>query len=128
MRWGLAALLVGSILLVAFVLSRASGWSRLARRQPRCGAGGWGRVGWIDYRSCLVVGGDARGLYLVPVLPFRPFHPPLRIPGSEGWSRTHDNACFLLDVVRFDVGSGMPRLQLQPSATRSFDAYRASST
>jgi len=58
----------------------------------------------------------------------QPSNPPLRIPWSERSSRTHDNACFLIDVDRLDLRVGPPRIQLEASATQAFDVYRPSST
>ena len=42
-----------------------------------------GRIGWLAYRNCLIVGVSAEGLYLSVLLPFRPGHSALLIPWTD---------------------------------------------
>lgn len=56
----------------------------------------YARIGKVQYKSCLTVGANERGLYLNVLLPFRFGHPPLLIPwtkitGKEakGWVYTY---------------------------------------
>jgi hypothetical protein len=55
---------------ILFVISRLSGWSRLAERYAATGSVPStlyrfrsAKVGWSGYNNCLTVGGDMRGLY-----------------------------------------------------------------
>ena len=77
--------------LVAFIISRVGGWSALAdyyrSQQPFMGTmfrfqGAQFRFG-TNYNGCLNFGAGAEGLYLVPFVFFRAFHPPLMIPWNE---------------------------------------------
>jgi hypothetical protein len=84
-------LFVGIWLLVMFVLSRASGWSSLANSYPSNEPFSGTVEHWQSaqmratshYNGCLNFGANAHGLYLVPMLLFRSFHPALSIPWSE---------------------------------------------
>ncbi len=78
----------------AFVLSRLSGWSRLARRfranEPFYGESwSWqsASLRWgFHYNNCLTIGANPEAFYLAvtPLLRiFSPFTPPLLIPWSE---------------------------------------------
>ncbi|TWU32629.1 GNAT family protein [Novipirellula artificiosorum] len=79
----------GISLLIAFL----SGWSRLAERYRHdarieckffyCQSG---KIGGVDFNSCLTLGVSERGLLMSVLLPFRAGHPPLPIP----WSDFHD--------------------------------------
>jgi hypothetical protein len=89
------AALVGVYLYVQLLMwgfSRLSGWRVLAERYPLRGAApaprtrlGYGVFrGWIGYNGGLVLGADARGLYVsaMPVV-LAPWHPPIFIPWPE---------------------------------------------
>jgi hypothetical protein len=72
--------------LLAFV----GGWRRLAEHYPHSGPAPAetarfrsGRVGWVNYNNCLIVGAAPTGLYLSVLLPFRPGHAPLLIPWND---------------------------------------------
>lgn len=79
-------------LLVLFLAARLSGWSRMGARfgsgGPFAAAGdrvpfASAQIGWANYNGALEVRASPSGLYLAPILPFRPFHPPLFIPWGE---------------------------------------------
>jgi hypothetical protein len=85
------AFFVGIWILVAFLLSRVGGWSALSSyyraQQPFFGTlfrfqAAQFRYG-TNYNGCLNFGAATEGLYVVPMLLFRAFHPPLLIPWSE---------------------------------------------
>jgi hypothetical protein len=97
------------ILLLAFLISKLSGWSLLAQRfragEPWSGESwSWQSArfrGWCNYNRCLVFGANPEALYLSPMPLFRifsPFSAPLRIPWNEievetgkvlfGWGET----------------------------------------
>jgi len=76
--------------LVLFILSRVSGWSRLARRYEAHAISiepvvrfASARFGVTNYNGVLSIAADDRGFHLVPVRIFRPFHRPLYIPWSD---------------------------------------------
>ncbi|MGZ4816921.1 MAG: hypothetical protein ACXVZV_16025 [Terriglobales bacterium] len=89
--WFFIIAFVGTWILVSFFISRTSGWSTLATiypaQQPFFGTlirfqaaqFRWG----TNYNGCLNFGIGPEGLYLVPMLTFRAFHPPLLIPWSD---------------------------------------------
>lgn len=73
-----------------FLISRRSGWFRLSQQYrydtpftgqqiPFRGA----RIGKARYKGALIFGVSEEGLYLVPIPPFRLFHPPLCIPWKD---------------------------------------------
>jgi hypothetical protein len=75
---------------ILFVISRLSGWPRLAERYAATGSVPStlyrfrsAKVGWSGYNNCLTVGGDMRGLYLAMFPLFRPGHTPLYIPWHD---------------------------------------------
>ena len=76
--------------LICQLLGWMGGWRRLAEHYPHSGAApsgsSWfrsGKMGWVNYGNCLVVGSTPTGLYLATLLPFRPGHAPLSIPWGE---------------------------------------------
>ena len=127
-------LVIGFFILVTVCgLSLAAwigGWSRLARHFRYLGEApsnytGFvsGSVGWIRYRSCLIVGMSPSGLYLSTFFLFRFLHPPLLIPWSSVVSRTRRG--FLLwkrDVFEIEAGSRI-RVGLRASATAGVESY-----
>jgi hypothetical protein len=75
---------------ILFLISRLSGWSRLAERYAATGTVPSevhrfrsAKVGWAGYNNCLTVGGDMRGLYLAMFPLFRPGHTPLFVPWHD---------------------------------------------
>ena len=87
------------------------GWRRLAESFPAKGQPSGkhffmqsGKVGLVNYGSCLTIYSAPEGLYLSVWLPFRLGHPPLFIP----WDAVHNMTTrrFLwVERVVFDVGS-----------------------
>jgi len=87
------------LLAAAFVLlwffglwlgSRVCGWRRLAEHYRStssfdCEMVQWtsARLGFCNYNGVLSVGVSEVGFYVIPVLIYRPFHPPLLIPWTE---------------------------------------------
>ena len=77
--------------LVSFALSRFGGWTTLAGYYPadhpfegpliRFQAAQLRRG--TNYNGCLNFGANYEVLYIVPMLPFRAFHPPLMIPWTD---------------------------------------------
>ncbi|MCE9667967.1 hypothetical protein LY474_09105 [Myxococcus stipitatus] len=123
-------LFVGMWVVISYVAAQMGGWQRLAMRFRSTGPAPRslkrfvsGRFGWVNYNSCLTVGVDEHGLYLVPLFPFRAFHPPVRIPWSEFRSRTRERVFFFFKVDLFDLGPDLPMIQIRSRATRSVDAF-----
>ncbi len=103
------------IALVMWVLSRTSGWARLAQRftasEPFIGESwGWQSArfrGWCSYNNCLAVGANQEGLYVSVMsilMPFRLFHPALMIPWSEIEVETGKMLFGLYDTAKFRIG------------------------
>jgi hypothetical protein len=75
---------------VLFLLSVLGGWRALAKRYP-AGEGddgvsfSWrtGRLGWVNYSSCLNLRVGTAGLRIAVSAPFRPAHPPLFVPWQD---------------------------------------------
>ena len=96
---------------VLFLLSRVSGWSRLAQFYARSETpeGGtefrWqtGMVGVVSYRNCLHIRVLPSGLWLSVAFPLSVGHQRLFIP----WTAVHgqqDGKFLWHEVTRFDVG------------------------
>jgi len=92
---------------VSVLLSRLSGWSRLAERYPAAAEPEGERIVWtsaqlggVSFRSCLNVTLGPSGLYLVPARIFRLFMTPVIVPWSdirfEGFTKVlfFELACF----------------------------------
>lgn len=108
--------------LVLLLLSRISGWNRLARsysrEQTRTAQDGqayrWqsGTVGIVGYRNCLHIGVSASGISLAVAWPLNVGHRDLFIP----WNALHDRIdkkIFWYQVTRLQVGNpALARLQL----------------
>ena len=127
--WLFLPFIVGMFALVSYFLSWVGGWRRLARDYRLERSGGFpsrpfvsGVMGWVNYRGCLTVGGDARGLYLAVLLPFRVGHPPLCIP----WSDVHDRVrekWFFAHWDTMSVGPERVKLHIPSSAMKPLDGY-----
>lgn len=127
--WFPLVLIPGMLVLVSFFLSWLGGWRGLAQHYRLDRGGGFpckhlvsGDMGWVEYRSCLTVGGDERGLYLATLLPFRLGHPPLCIP----WSDIHDRRrkrSFFTNWDTFELGPDRVKLRVQSSATAPLERY-----
>jgi hypothetical protein len=114
-----APLSIGSFLLffvgmwcgISLLLSAMGGWRRLAggfrAGDEPCGKLFFmqsGKVGLVNYSSCLTIHSASNGFYLSVWLPFRLGHPPLFIPWSA--IRNFRPRRFLwFERVEFDVGS-----------------------
>lgn len=78
-------------LVVLHLIALASGWTLLSNHYRFTGEAPRNRWRWqsaqlrfgIAYSGVLQVGVSPAGLFLSAVLPFRPAHPPLRIPWSD---------------------------------------------
>jgi hypothetical protein len=75
---------------VLSILANVGGWSRLAQHyQAQTSFEGkkWhfrsGRMGLVNYKSCLTIGSNNYGLYVAALPLFRIGHPPLLIPWSD---------------------------------------------
>ncbi len=99
-----------------WVLSRLSGWDRLARRFRETGvfygeSWRWQSAqfrGWCGYNNCLTIGTSPEGLHIevmAVLIPFRLFHPPLTIPWNEIEVETGKVFFGLRDTARFRLGS-----------------------
>jgi hypothetical protein len=94
---------------ITWLLSRVSGWQRLAEAFPaRTEPSGRriiasGTVGWVGYRGCLYVHVAPEGIFLSVMWLFSLGHRPLFIP----WKAIHNRQTrrFLWkETVKFDVG------------------------
>jgi hypothetical protein len=116
--WLLPAIIIGFPLVfvplwcgIVFLLSRISGWSRIAARFPGppnpTGTrfdGVTGTVGLVSYRSVLLVHIAAEGLHVVPWKVFTIGHAPIFIPWSEIHRARVRNFPFF-QVVAFEISS-----------------------
>lgn len=101
---------------LSWLLSRISGWHRLAQRYPgshtidgETAALRSGRIGPVNYYSCLKFGISDEGLLISIAPPFRLGHPPLFIP----WSHFHhvkEDGMMYSQKVKASIG--------QPTITR----------
>lgn len=100
---------VGMWCAVCLVLSTMGGWRRLAESFPAKGRPSGkrffmqaGKVGQVNYGSCLTIHSSADGLHLSVWLPFRLGHPPLFIPWSAIRNPTTQRFLWM-ESVEFDV-------------------------
>jgi hypothetical protein len=123
----------GFYLGLMWLLSRAFGWSTLARhyatdREPPGDRRSWegirlGRIGF--YNGCLVIVSSDQGLYLRVFRPFAFGHRPLLIP----WDRIHhlrEGRILGQDATFLEVEAGEDRvaLLLDPPTWRAGERYR----
>lgn len=86
--------------------SRVCGWRRLAEAYPSTSEFNCetrptsARVGSCTYNGILNVGASEAGLYLIPALIYRPFHPPLLIPWDDIDANVHRARFAICDKVR----------------------------
>lgn len=95
--WVFLVFFAATWVLVSFALSRFGGWTTLAGYYPaehpfegkliRFQAAQLRRG--TNYNGCLNFGASYEGLYIVPMPPFRAFHPPLLIPWSDITARPY---------------------------------------
>jgi hypothetical protein len=102
--WLIPFFFVGLWLLVTLIISRVSGWTRLAESyrfdQPFTGTMfRWQSVslGRTGYNNSLQLGVNDQGLYMAPMALFRMFHPPLFLP----WSEVSVQRIRLLKILEF---------------------------
>lgn len=96
---------------ISLLLSAMGGWRRLAEsfaaRDEPTGRHFFmqsGKIGIVNYGSCLTIHSAPSGFYLSVWLPFRIGHPPLFIPWQEVRNVTTRRFLWFERVV-FDVGS-----------------------
>ncbi len=121
--WLFIALFVGTWIIISFALSRASGWAKLAQLYPAGRSFDGELIRFqaaqfryaTNYNGCLDFGSNYEGLYIVPMLPFRAFHPPLLIPWSDISARPFKLWTLWSFVeLRFDRAPELPvRIKLQ---------------
>jgi len=114
---------------VSFLLSRFSGWRRLALmhgtdRPPRGTSFRWqsGSVGLVRYRNCLNIRAAQEGLFISVAWPFRVGHKPLLVP----WSAIHDaqpQKILWRDFTKFQIGT--PPIASVQIPTEVFEAPRS---
>ena len=87
---GIPLLFVLSWLGIVTLLSRVGGWARLARHYRTFESFGgepirfqFGYLGFVRYKGALTFGAEAKGLYIAPLVLFRPGHPPLQVPWGQ---------------------------------------------
>jgi hypothetical protein len=104
-------LFVGMWCAISFLLSAVGGWRRLAESfragDEPCGRLFFmqsGKVGLVNYGSCLTIHTAPNGLYLSVWLPFRLGHPPLFIPWDAVRNATTRRFLWFERIV-FEVGS-----------------------
>ena len=102
-----AALWVG----VGYWIALVGGWRLLAKRfrtQGTFAGEKWnmqsaGMRYLSNYNNALTVGADSTGLFIVPFILFRAWHPPLFVPWTE-ISVTHTTQLFFFKLVELRLG------------------------
>jgi len=82
---------IANWLLIMYVIALVGGWRLLTgrfRAQGPFTGPKWNMQAarmrfFCSYNNCLTVGADSSGLFVVPMLLFRIWHPPLLVPWSE---------------------------------------------
>ncbi|MCG8457046.1 MAG: hypothetical protein MI919_12255, partial [Holophagales bacterium] len=106
-----------ALVYMCFVSSERSGWRELARRYRKRGRFRGPRLRWrsamlndFAFHRTLHLGVGPDGLFLVPVLPVRPFHPPLEVPWvelrSRPFERTYSRGLELASIRSPAAGDG----------------------
>lgn len=102
---------------LTWLLSRISGWSKLAQRYAASGTTSGeqaslrtGRIGAVTYHSCLKFCINDEGFRVAVAWPLRLGHRPLFIPWSDLHNITEDNMMFS-QKVKLSIG--------QPTLTRA---------
>lgn len=98
--------IIGSWLLVIYLIALTGGWRLLAQRFRAAGkiqGRRWSMqsasMRWMTrYNNGLTIGADETGLYIVPTLLFRMGHPPLYIPWMEITAQDKTEFFFLKSV------------------------------
>ncbi|HJX83074.1 MAG TPA: hypothetical protein VJ723_01875 [Candidatus Angelobacter sp.] len=105
-------LVIGQFLLVFYMLALVSGWRVLAQRfraqNPFLGPKWHGQSASLRntgrYNHCLTIGADSSGLFIVPLLLFRLWHPALLIPWTE-ITFERKKVLFLFSVLKLRLGT-----------------------
>ncbi|MEN6622881.1 MAG: hypothetical protein ABFD50_15190 [Smithella sp.] len=100
---------IGIWLFVCFILSRVSGWDRLASKYQNDGTFNGKRWhfrscrmnGYVNYNGCLTFGASSAGLYMKVLPLFRFHHPPLLIPWSEIQEKKEKGTMFNYQELTF---------------------------
>ena len=114
---------------IPLVKARFSGWTALAKAYPagEQPVGGAmfrrrsGQMKWrLKYDRCLRVIIHRTGIYVVPHLVFRLFHPPVLLPWREVQSVTEKRLVFFTEImVRFEDQAGRKLTLSLPSDAQS---------
>ncbi len=104
------ALIPAMWLFLSWLLSRLSGWARLAEHYRAtghaAGESAWmrtGRIGVVQYHSCLCFRVNDDGLRITVAFPLRLGHPPLFIPWDQFHHIREDEMMFS-QKVKMSVG------------------------
>jgi hypothetical protein len=126
---GLVVLFPVAWCLVLALLAAIGGWRALATQfrteEPAPPGRQWlvsGSLGWVDYRSSLVLGHSDAGLYLAAFPLFRPFHPPLLIPWAAIGRRERGGWLIHRDTLEIS-GDRTVRLKLRVATTAPFERH-----
>jgi hypothetical protein len=103
---------VASSILSMYLVAATGGWRLLARRfrlQGDFRGQKWrmqsARLRWLcNYNGCLTIGADETGLFMVPMLVFRAWHPPLFIPWVEISFAGSKTELFFFKLVELRLG------------------------
>ena len=98
-----------------------SGWSRLAEKYREYDSSEapwkgwrWAKFGWVDYKSCIWISADRRGLHIKtgPFILFRAFHPPLCIPWSA-IKQVEKRKIFWVDLLQLRFNDVDVKIELE---------------
>lgn len=100
--------------LILWIIALSGGWKKLADRYAMPGDFQGqilrfqsARLNWSNYSKILRIGLSERGLYLSPIVLFRPFHPPLFIPWEEIEAEPFQRALWRGYQLRFRSAPGV---------------------
>jgi hypothetical protein len=101
----------GMWFLTTYLVALIGGWRLLAQRfrfQSDFAGRRWRMQSarmrrFANYNTCLTIGADETGLFIVPIFAFRAWHPPLFIPWVE-ISVTRKKQLFLFTFVELRLG------------------------
>lgn len=122
-----AVLFVSIFFLVLFIITQR-GWNRLVRKyhySAEFDGTNFGvisaMINGVNYRNCLVVKYDDRGIYIKPVFMFRLIHKPVFIPFDEIKS-IRDIKLFFIKYKELHIGEpGVAKMQIQESIFRKLE-------